>query len=296
MDESHSNSDPSAEPGDGAESHKTGGSATARGGGVLAGIGCLFAISPLVLVPIQCALRGDPGGCGDGVMLVFMTAPVGGLIAIAGLVTAVIGASREDKTVDSPADSNGEAASAEAKPTVDYPNFAVPEKPAKPRRPVDEPRTIATLSTTILFGALLVLVATIVNLITAGIWAARQSAWDSESAVNWGAFNFAMVSIPLLFAIAPARLARKLRSRTSALDAKSLINPLKRVLSITGIVSLFASFWVIPNAAMQTGSPFGIVNVLAAITPVACGLIGLIIGEVYLGRLSRAVDEAETTS
>ena len=69
-------------------------------GGIIAGCGGLVAIGPIILTPISCAIQGSPGGCLDGGLSVFLTAPFGVFIAGVGLVVALVGAASGSNSPD----------------------------------------------------------------------------------------------------------------------------------------------------------------------------------------------------
>jgi hypothetical protein len=56
------------------------------------GLGLLIAIAPIPLTYFYCELRGNPGGCGDGALFVFITAPTGIVMAFVGLIIGIASA------------------------------------------------------------------------------------------------------------------------------------------------------------------------------------------------------------
>lgn len=58
----------------------------------LAGLGLLIAVAPILLTFFYCESKGNPGGCGDAALFVFITAPVGIVMAFVGLIIGIASA------------------------------------------------------------------------------------------------------------------------------------------------------------------------------------------------------------
>jgi hypothetical protein len=74
---------------------------TARAGGIVAGVGCLFGLAPLIISFAALAVGSDIGNTLH--WLTLMTAPIGAVIVVVGLIVAIVGASRssaEDLAAD----------------------------------------------------------------------------------------------------------------------------------------------------------------------------------------------------
>jgi hypothetical protein len=61
---------------------------------LLAG-GAIFAVSPLLFVAIGCHGASSDSGCGAGAIVMIMTVPFGGLIALAGAILLIVSAARK---------------------------------------------------------------------------------------------------------------------------------------------------------------------------------------------------------
>ena len=64
------------------------------------GLGLLIAIAPIPMTAIGCAAMGNSGGCGDMAMMVFITAPVGIVIAFVGLIIGIANAAQKQPNDD----------------------------------------------------------------------------------------------------------------------------------------------------------------------------------------------------
>ncbi|MFM6981594.1 MAG: hypothetical protein ACKOWP_02325 [Microbacteriaceae bacterium] len=285
-----SDANPSTGSGD---TPKVAGSVGSAGGGILAGIGCLIAIAPIPGTFILCGLQGNPGGCGDMAMGVFITAPFGAVMMIIGLIVALMSGAREEPQRSDSAVEQDSAKNASG-PTVtevlarsNAPEASSSAPLKRPqRRYAHEQLAISRLANLVLLGDGLVILSTILNFVVLIYWTSQRPAhlYD-ESLVNWDQFFFVMTTIPLFFVLLSAPSAWKLRSRKSRVDAQSVLVPLNRTLIWIGLVSILAALWVVPDALLHNGAPLGIFNVIAAVTPVTCGVLGLCVAAIFFPRL-----------
>ena len=253
-------------------------------GGTLAAIGCLIAIAP---IPAAFLLSGDM------IFGVFMTAPLGLVLMIIGLVVALANGAREepqrgDVKAEHDSAQNDSAPTAPEGPTRSGESPTPSSEPlTRPYRPYANERVaISRIANLVLLGDALVVVSTIINLVVLHYWTNQlPKGFYDESAVDWSQFYLVMTVVPVLFALLTTPSAWKLRSRTTRVEARSVLIPLNRTLVWIGVVSIFAALWVVPDALMHDGAPLGILNVIAAITPVTCGVLGLCVAAIFLPRL-----------
>ena len=67
-----------------------------KNGGILAGAGCLFGLAPMIISVAAAAVGSDIGNVLH--WYTFMTAPVGAVVVIVGLIIAIVGASKSTPT------------------------------------------------------------------------------------------------------------------------------------------------------------------------------------------------------
>lgn len=85
-------------------------------GGVLAGCGCIFAISPIIMAAVSYAFNGGPDAWHWYLVTTF---PIGGVMVITGLILAAVGAIKgATKDSTSTAESDPTAGDAESDPTA----------------------------------------------------------------------------------------------------------------------------------------------------------------------------------
>jgi hypothetical protein len=103
---------------------------TAKTGGILAGSGCIFGLAPLVISLIAAGLGSDIGNTLH--WFTFMTAPIGAVVVIAGLIMAIVGANKsaasdfaESGTLSHEKVSAGEPVAAPAAKPVELPPLPV---------------------------------------------------------------------------------------------------------------------------------------------------------------------------
>lgn len=262
-------------------------------GGAIAGSGCLIAIAPLILTPAYCALRGNPGGCGDVAMTVFLTFPLGGIIMVIGLIAAMVSASTRTVTDEEPDDSDSptQETQPDSATNAAYPRDEVPRQLRRsPSKIQVSPGVARSLWILNIVAFALVFASTIFNIIDS-LRVYRD--WNrTEQLVDWPSITMFFTVTPLFIVAWLLWLAHKLRTSVGTPDVGTRFIRLESVQNLVGGASgvcFIVALLLVPG---WSEGPFGAWSAISGITPVAVGIIAWLVTIYIRIRLYERADAA----